>query len=88
MRWLKRRERREVILYGKPGCHLCDEARRLLQRLGRRYRLELTETDITTDPSLYRQYDVLIPVIKVAGGATLEAPIKEDALRRALDEAG
>jgi glutaredoxin len=80
----RNRTPRQVTLYGKPGCHLCEDARALLDRLGRRYPIELEEIDITTDPSLFRRYDIRIPVIVVDGQPELEAPIDKARLKRAL----
>ncbi len=79
-----RRPKRAVQLYGKPGCHLCDDARVLLHRLGRRYQLEIEEIDITSDPALFRRYDIRIPVVVIEETRELEAPITEQDLRRAL----
>ena len=55
----------EVTLYGKPGCHLCDEARAVLREAlaGRDVRLE--EVDVTLDPVLERRYGERIPVVAV-----------------------
>jgi glutaredoxin len=75
-----------LVLYGKPGCHLCDDARTLLDRLMRRYTFTLQDIDITTDPALFRMYDILIPVIVVDGKHRLEAPISEQDVRRLLDD--
>ncbi len=52
-----------VTLYGRPGCHLCDDAREHLRRLG----LEFDEVDITTDDELHARYLERIPVIAVDG---------------------
>lgn len=82
--WKRRRPVRQVTLYGKPGCHLCEDAHALLVDLSRRYPLVLTEVDIRGDPALFRAYDVRIPVILIDGRVTLEAPIDVGALRRAL----
>lgn len=76
--------RRQVTLYGKPGCHLCEDARALLERLSRRYPMEIEEIDITTEPTLFRKYDIVIPVVVVDREVQLEAPISEQRLRRAL----
>jgi hypothetical protein len=83
LRW-RRRQTREVTLYGKSGCHLCDDARALLLSLSARYPLVLHEVDIRSDPDLFRAYDVRIPVIVIDGGTSLEAPIRERELTRAL----
>jgi glutaredoxin len=81
---LFRRRVRQVTLYGKPGCHLCDDARSLLNKLSRRYPLEIHEIDITTDPELFRRYDVRIPVLQLETGGQLEAPIREPDVKRLL----
>ena len=56
-----------MTLYGKPGCHLCEDARRVVSEvcaeLGESYR----EVDITTDPELTRRYGEEIPVTFVDG---------------------
>ncbi len=73
-----------VTLYGKPGCHLCDDAIALLDALGSDYEVEVGHVDITTDPELFRSFDMSIPVIVFADGASLSAPIRETDLRGAL----
>ena len=82
--WRRRPPVRQVTLYGKPGCHLCEEAHALLLRLSARYPLVVHDIDIRTDPAIFRTYDVRIPVIVVDGTTTLEAPIAERELIRAL----
>ena len=77
----------EITLYSRPGCHLCDDARALLHRLERRYPMRVTEVDITRDPALLRKYDIVIPVLELRG-AHLEAPIREEAVIRALEARG
>lgn len=56
-----------VTLYSKPGCHLCDDARDIVEGVleGLDGRVELVEVDITTDPALQRQYGEEIPVVFV-----------------------
>jgi glutaredoxin len=75
---------REVRLYGKPGCHLCEDARAMLDRLTVRYPMNIVEVDIRQDPALFREYDILIPVIEIDGKEKLQAPVTERAMRRAL----
>ena len=57
----------EVTLYGRAGCHLCDEARDALLALGRRHEFHLVEVDIETDDELHRRYLERIPVIALDG---------------------
>jgi glutaredoxin len=89
MRMFRRGRRRssrpiEVILYERPGCHLCEDAELLLRHLAARYPLAVSKVDITTDAELVRRYDIRIPVIVVDGSVELEAPIDRRTLERAL----
>jgi glutaredoxin len=74
----------EVVLYGAPGCHLCEEARRGLQRLAVQTPFVFREVDIHSDPNLERRWLFEIPVIEVNGRVATQAPVDLDAVRRAL----
>ena len=56
-----------VTLYGKPGCHLCDDARAVVARVCAELGEEYVEVDITTDPELVRRFSEEIPVTFVDG---------------------
>ena len=77
---------RSITLYTRPGCHLCEDAAELLERLARRFAIQVDEVDILGDVDLYERYKHSIPVIAIAGGPALCAPIRADALERALVE--
>ena len=77
---------RAITLYTRPGCHLCEDAADLLERLAQRFAIRVDEVDILGDADLYERYRHSIPVIAIAGGPTLYAPIRPDALERALAE--
>lgn len=79
-------DKRQIILYTRPGCHLCDDAADLLEALARRFPLAVAEVNILGDIDLYERYKHSIPVIAIAGGPTLSAPIRAGALERALAE--
>ncbi len=49
----------QLVLYVKPGCHLCDEAREALALTG----LDVQEQDITRDPALLEAFGTRIPVL-------------------------
>lgn len=83
----RRRAPMRVTLYSKPGCHLCEAARVLLEDVQYRYGLLIDEVDISSDPELFRTYDIWIPVILLADGSELKAPIQEKQLRTALKAA-
>ena len=56
-----------VTLYGKPGCHLCDDARAIVEQVCGELGVGWTEIDITQDPALFEQYGEQIPVTFVDG---------------------
>ena len=76
--------KRTVTLYTRPGCHLCEDAADLLERLGRRMPLHVVEVNILDDIGVYERYKHSIPVVAVVDGPTLSAPIREADLLRAL----
>jgi glutaredoxin len=77
---------RTVRLYGRPDCHLCDEARAGLESLragGLAFRLE--EIDIETDEGLLKRYLERIPVVELEGEIVSELWLDADGLRARLD---
>ena len=78
---------RQVVLYSRPGCHLCEDAAELLEQLARRIPIEIVEINILDDVNLYERYKHSIPVVTLSGGPTLTAPIRADELERLLIEA-
>lgn len=56
-----------ITLIGKPGCHLCDEARDVIVRVSERLGVGWTEVSIVDDPELARRYTDDIPVTLVDG---------------------
>jgi len=56
-----------VTLYGKPGCHLCDDARTIVEAVCAELGVGWTEVDITGDPDLFSEYGEQIPVTFVDG---------------------
>ncbi|MEV0801206.1 glutaredoxin family protein [Kribbella sp. NPDC050281] len=56
-----------VTLYGKPGCHLCDDARKIVRAVCAELGVEWTEVDITRDDRLFTEYGEQIPVTFVDG---------------------
>jgi glutaredoxin len=74
-----------VVLYGRPDCHLCDEARTGLEELrGDGVQFELEEVDIESDDALLRRYLERIPVIELGGEIVSELFLDADALRDRL----
>ena len=74
-----------LTLYGKPGCHLCHEARDAVKRVLLDRELGLEEVDITLDPGLFARYGERIPVLELDGEVLFEFVVDEDLLQRRLD---
>ena len=56
-----------VLLLGKPGCHLCDDARQVVATVCGELGVGWEERDILTDPALADRYWEEIPVVLVDG---------------------
>jgi len=56
-----------VIIYSRPGCHLCDEAKAAIKSAGIDDQFTLEEIDIESDDGLLRKYKHDIPVIAIDG---------------------
>lgn len=72
---------RKVVLYGRPGCHLCDDARAVLERVGHPFE----ERDIEQDDDLLKRYLERIPVVVLDGEELFELFVDEAEFRRRLD---
>ena len=70
-----------VTLYGRPGCHLCDDARVVLERLRAELGFVVDEVDIEGDDALHRRYLERIPVVAVGEVELCDFFVDEDALR-------
>jgi hypothetical protein len=71
-----------VTLYGKPGCHLCDDAREVVERVRAAHPFELRQVDVSLDPGLHREYGERIPVLELDGEELFEFHIDEAELVR------
>lgn len=76
-----------VTLYGKPDCHLCDEAEDRLARLSRQRGIGYRKVDIRSSPELFERFRYRIPVIEVDGGATLDWPVTSEQMWQAVQTA-
>jgi hypothetical protein len=84
----------ELIIYSRPGCHLCSDMKalvyRVVQRTGAPVRID--EVDIDTDPELEARFGTEIPVLLVNGKKAAKFRVSEQELARLLvtraDDAG
>lgn len=56
-----------VTVYSRPGCHLCDDAKALIENAGCSDRFTLEEINIESDPELLKKYKYDIPVVLIDG---------------------
>ncbi|MFJ8231912.1 glutaredoxin family protein [Streptomyces sp. NPDC094448] len=76
---------RVVTLIGKPGCHLCDDARAVVEKVCAETGASWEEKDITRDEALHREYWEQIPVVLVDGEQHTFWRVDEARLRGALE---
>jgi glutaredoxin len=70
-----------LVLYGRAGCHLCDDARAVLERVGHPFE----EVDIEADDALLARYVERIPVVALDGAELYDFFVDESDLRARLD---
>ena len=73
-----------ITLLGKPGCHLCDDARAVVARVAAELDVPWEELDISADPALLAQWGEQIPVTLVDGVQHDYWRVDEARLRSAL----
>ncbi|QEO08838.1 glutaredoxin family protein [Protaetiibacter larvae] len=75
-----------LTLLGKPGCHLCDDARAIVLEVAGERGLALEERNILDDETLLDRYAEEIPVVLIDDRVHTIWRVDADRLRRALDE--
>ena len=74
----------EVVLYSRPGCHLCEDAKSILDELNRSYAFHVSVVDIETDPELTRLYGEEVPVVSLNGKVRFRGRVNRVLLKRLL----
>ena len=77
-----------ITLISKPGCHLCDEARDVIERVARDLGVGWVERSLLDDPALSAEYSEQIPVVLVDGEQHDYWGVDESRLRAALGTEG
>jgi glutaredoxin len=75
---------RNVTLYTRRGCHLCDEAKKAIELARRRAAFDYSEFDIDSDPELRRLYNEEVPVITIDGKKAFKYRLAAEELLRRL----
>jgi glutaredoxin len=79
---------RDVTLYSRPGCHLCEEAKAAITPLLREYGAVLREVNIDEDAVLKERYGWDIPVIFIGTHKAAKHRVDLGQFRKQLEEAG
>jgi glutaredoxin len=77
-----------VVIYSRPGCHLCDEAKEVIEAFVCREEYTLEEINIESDPELLRRYRYDIPVITINGKEAFKHRVMENEFLNKMKEAG
>lgn len=73
-----------IILYTRAGCHLCEQARAILERAGQGLAITIAPVDVDADPVLQAAYRERVPVALV-GEVELAWPFTREQARRLLE---
>ena len=71
-------------IYSRPGCHLCDEMKAVVDGVASELSIDVEEINISTDADLEARYGLEIPVLEIDGKKVAKYRIDEATLRRVL----
>jgi glutaredoxin len=66
-----------VEIYSRPGCHLCDDAKVIIDRVRRRFPFGLRVIDIERDPEMEKAYGEQIPLVFINGNQAFKYHVDE-----------
>jgi glutaredoxin len=75
---------RQIVLYSKPGCHLCEEMKTEIAKANCADLYQMTEINIETDPALASRYRHDIPVLTINGVEAFKHRLSADSFRAYL----
>jgi glutaredoxin len=75
----------QVVVYSKPGCHLCEDVKAQLERLRANCLFELREVNILDDPQNFAKFKDEIPVVFINGRKAFKYYLDEQSFVRRLE---
>jgi glutaredoxin len=75
---------REVVLYSRKGCHLCEIVKESLSKLSRQGRFQWREVDVNSDNELRRRFSDEVPVVFINGRKAFKYRMDEREFLRKL----
>jgi glutaredoxin len=67
----------QIDIYSRPACHLCDEAKHVIERVQRRFGFAIRVINIESDPELEKKYGEQIPVVFINGNKAFKYHVDE-----------
>ncbi len=83
----KKDESLRLVLYTRPGCHLCDEMKAEIARARLGSSCALAEVDVDSDPALASRYGLSIPVLEIDGRPAFKIRCTAAKLKRKVERA-
>jgi glutaredoxin len=80
-------EKVRIVIYSRPGCHLCQEAKQVIQASAIEEEYTLEEINIESDPDLLKRYRYDIPVITINGVEAFRHRLTAKEFLRKIQEA-
>jgi hypothetical protein len=77
---------RRLTLYSKPGCHLCDEMKKIVDAVGALVPLTIEVVDISKDQALMDRYGLEIPVLMIDGKRAAKYRVTQRELEEKLQK--
>ena len=72
----------QIDIYSRPGCHLCDEAKDMIERVRLRFPFAVRIINIADDPELEKTYGEQIPVVLINGNKAFKYHVDEAELEK------
>jgi len=76
-----------IDIYSRPGCHLCDDAKAVIEQFRSVYPMDLQTINVETNPELERRYGYDIPVVLINGREAFRHRVDRSELERKLKTA-
>lgn len=78
---------RDLTIYSRRGCHLCDEMKKQVAPLVAKFKANLREVDIDSDPILRQRYNEEVPVLFLGSRKVAKYSVDIEQLRAQLQRA-
>jgi len=72
----------QIDIYSRPGCHLCDEAKDVIDRVRKRHEFAVRVINIEENPALESAYGTEIPVVFINGSKAFKYRVDEGELEK------